>query len=127
MSAVSEGADRDRRFVLRVLAGLLPAVACTRGAEGPARPPTPAFPSRGVPPAVLELGRVYLQAYPQERDRDELRRRLGIHDAQEPEPLRIARINAALAADIDADAMVDLEGWRLARTECRVYALASLS
>lgn len=79
-----------------------------------------------VPSAVIELGRIYLRAFPEERNREQLRRQLGITDEGEPEDVRLARINAAVLDEIEADDLFEIEGWRLARTECRVYALASL-
>lgn len=79
-----------------------------------------------VPPAVIELGRIYLRAFPEERHREQLRRRLGITDDGEPEGVRLARLNATVLDEIETDDLFEIEGWRLTRTECRVYALASL-
>jgi hypothetical protein len=123
---VIDGPDIDRRFVLRMLAALVPAMACTARVTVSSVPPSPALPSMGSSSAIVELGRLYLQQHPEEHDRERLVAHLGIGDAQEPEAARIARINDTIARDLDAGDLVDIAGWQLARTECRVYALAAL-
>jgi predicted transglutaminase-like cysteine proteinase len=117
--------DLDRRFVVAALASLAaacagPGVASRTGLSG-------AIERGEVPSSVVTLGRAYLERAPAEADRDVLRRALGITDVAEPEPKRLERINAAINAEIEAGTFVDIAGWQLALTECRLYALAALS
>jgi hypothetical protein len=122
---VDEPDDRDRRFVLMALAALVPMMACAGTiAATPER--SAAIPWGSAPPAIAALGRQFLAAFPEEGDREALRRALGL-GGSEPEAIQLERIDAALRRDIDTGNVVHIEGWQLARTECRLYALAALS
>ena len=79
-----------------------------------------------VPPPVVALGRRYLQAHPDDNDPARIRKALGLTNDTEDEASRRARIDAALSEDLEAYEMVEIEGWALTRTECRIYALAAL-
>lgn len=121
---VDEPLDSDRRFVLRALVCLAPAVACARTDTATTRPLE--LPPAPVPAAVATLGTRYLAEHPEDADREHLRRALGL-DAPGSEATRLARIDDALRRDLETGDVVDLEGWQLTRTECRLYALAALS
>lgn len=121
---VDEPLDRDRRFVLRALACLVPTLACARTTTSATLPPL-ALPSAPAPEAIAELGRRYLDAHPKDADRETLRRALGL-DPSDSEATRLARIDDALRRDLDAGNVVDIEGWQLTRTECRLYAALAL-
>lgn len=123
--AVDEPVDRDRRFVLAALACLAPAMACARTATPTPSPPL-SLPLAPIPEAVAVLGRRYLDAHPEDDDRDALRRALGL-DRPDPDAIRFERIDAALRRDLETRDVVDLAGWQLTRTECRLYALAALT
>lgn len=118
--------DSDRRAVLHALLAL-----AATGCAAATVTRTPGGWSRRlsrveVPPPVVALGQRYLQAHPDEGDATRLRQALGLVDGTEDEPTRRERIDTAVRADLEAGHMVDLEGWALTRTECRVYALAAL-
>jgi hypothetical protein len=124
---VNERLDRDRRFVLKALACLVPTMACARrDASVTPPPPSPSLPPTPIPEAVAVLGRHYLAAHPEESDRETLRRALGL-DRSDPEPLQLERIDAALRRDLDTGDVIVIEGWQLTRAECRLYALAALT
>ena len=71
------------------------------------------------------LGQRYLDAHPEDADRETLRRALGL-DPSDSEATRLARIDDALRRDLEAGNVVDIEGWQLTRTECRLYAAVAL-
>jgi hypothetical protein len=121
---VDEPLDRDRRFVLMALACLVPTMGCAR-ATTPATSPPLAFPSTPIPEAIVVIGRRYLAAHPEDADREALGRALGL-DPSDSEATRLARIDDMLHRDLDAGHIVDIEGWQLTRTECRLYAALAL-
>jgi hypothetical protein len=106
------------------LACLVPTMGCAR-ATTPATSPPLAFPSTPIPAAIAALGRRYLDVHPEDADREALRRALGL-DPADSEANRLARIDAALCHDLETGDIVDLEGWQLTRTECRLYAALAL-
>ncbi|MCX4246597.1 hypothetical protein [Paraliomyxa miuraensis] len=121
---MTDSLDADRRFVLRALACLLPTMACARTSLPPLELwPIPTAP---VPTAVFVLGRQYLAAHPEENDLGTLRAALGL-DVPEPDPGTIDDFDGAIRHDLQTRDVVELEGWQLSRTECRLYALATLT
>lgn len=124
LPGVDEPLDRDRRFVLTALACLVPTMGCVRATTVAPSPPI-AFPSAPIPEAVFVLGRRYLAAHPEDADREALRRALGL-DPSDSEATQLARIDDALRRDLGAGNVVDLEGWQLTRTECRLCAALAL-
>jgi hypothetical protein len=122
---VDERLDRDRRFVLRALACLLPTMACAR-TTAPAPSPPLVLPSAPVPEAIAVLGRRYLDAYPEDDDREVLRRALGLDQAGS-EDASFERIGSAIRRDLGTGQVVDIDGWQLTRTECRLYAVVALT
>ncbi len=115
--------DADRRLVLRALASLVPLIACARTTSTLPEPPR-ALPAV-FPEALAVLGRHYLAAHPEDDDREALRHALGLDDAQ-PESSWLAHLDASLHRDLERGDIIELEGWQLTRTECRLYALAAL-
>lgn len=110
--------------MLRALACLLPTMACAKSAT--ATTPPLSLPPTPIPAAVVVLGQRYLAAHPEDADREALRRALGL-DRADPEATKLERIDAALRHDLETGDVVDIEGWQLTRTECRLYALAALT
>lgn len=106
------------------LACLVPTMGCARATTPASSPPLP-LPSAPIPGALAVLGRRYLASHPEDADREALRRALGL-DPSDSEATRIARIDAALRHDLETGDLVDLEGWQLTRTECRLYAALAL-
>lgn len=122
---VDERLDRDRRFVLRALACLVPTMACAR-TDAPDSSPPLVLPSAPVPAAIAVLGWRYLDAHPEDADREVLRRALGL-DRAGTQSEAFARIDAALRRDLETGDVVDIDGWQLTRTECRLYAAVALT
>ncbi len=121
---MDEPLDRDRRFVLAALACLVPTIGCARTTASATSPPL-SLPRAPIPEAIAVLGRRYLADHPEDADREALRRALGL-DPSDSEATRLARIDDALRRDLAAGDVVDLEGWQLTRTECRLYAAVAL-
>jgi hypothetical protein len=111
--------------VLRALACLVPAMACARTSTDATTPPL-SLPHAPVPAGIALLGQRYLDAHPEDADRETLRRTLGL-DPSDSEATRLARIDDALRRDIESRDVVHIDGWQLTRTECRLYALVALT
>ena len=80
------------------------------------------------------IGDWYLDRYPAERDVSVLAKALSAaipgfsRSGAQADPQRLkAAIRAARADDFARDDVVSIGGWLLARTECRLCALAALS
>ena len=118
--------DPDRRLVLGAIASLV-GVACGPkvATSTPDAPLSAAQVLVVVPPGVLVLGREYLEAEPKEADADRLREALAWPSTEDDAAWR-ASLGEAIRDDLDEDRIVELAGWHLTRTECRVYALAAL-
>jgi hypothetical protein len=122
---VDEHLDRDRRFVLRALACLVPTMACVR-TTAPVTSPPLVLSSAPVPGAIAVLGRRYLDAYPEDADHEVLRRALGLDQAGSEDAV-FERIGSAIRRDLGTGEVVDVDGWQLTRTECRLYAVVALT
>ena len=80
------------------------------------------------------IGEAYLAVVPEERDASVLFAALA-PEGETPDEWWAAvsvrelrrTMRAAAHADFAANAVVDLEGWQLARTECRLAALFTLT
>jgi hypothetical protein len=86
--------------------------------------------------SAAALGRIYLQRFPREADVEALRRALearvsAIGAASAMDADDAWQLRAAFAAcnrdDFERGDTVELEGWVLARTEARLWALAALA
>ena len=111
--------------MLVALACLVPVMACARTSTSATSPPLRVL-SAPIPVAVATLGKQYLAEHPEDADREGLRRALGLDHAL-PEATQLARIDDAVRRDLETGDVVELEGWQLTRTECRLYALAALT
>jgi hypothetical protein len=80
-------------------------------------------------PALIGLGRMYLTQEPQENDRNALVKSLGLEADAMLFPLTSARqkVLDRHLEDLKQDRIVFVDGWMLSRTECRLYALGSLT
>jgi hypothetical protein len=76
-------------------------------------------------PRARLVGEAYLRRHPEERSGNRLATAL-LGDADALPPDATAVLAAAIRADFASGRIVPLRGWRLARTECRLAALAAL-
>jgi len=119
--------DFDRRALLGALASIA-GLACapTLTTSRPASPLRVGAALARVPPGVRLVGRSYLELVPDEADRERLQERLHWPRSETELDDWHARLDQAVVADLEDDQLVDLGGWQLTRTECRVYGLAAL-
>ena len=119
-----------RREVLRGLAtalAALPLAAAFRALRSGAVTGDPNLDiapwNRGAP-----LGRAYLARVPGEARRDRLESALLERIGPEPDPRTLGDdLRRAIVEDFTSGDTVQLGGWVLARTECRLCALAALA
>lgn len=119
--------ELDRRALLGALASFA-ALACAPKAAGvPSAPPSSVrHVLAALPAGVGVVGRRYLDEQPDEGDADRLREQLRWPRTREAIVDWHAHLDAAMLDDLERDRLVEVGGWQLTRTECRVYALAAL-
>lgn len=119
--------DFDRRVLLGAIASLA-GLACAP--KVPSIPPTPRLSMTHalavLPAGVAVVGRRYLDHDPDEGDADRLRDQLRWPRSEDSVADWHAHLDAAILDDLERDRLVEVGGWQLTRTECRVYALAAL-
>jgi hypothetical protein len=82
----------------------------------------------GDPQCAVGVGQVYLRAHADEAHLDLLSDLIlpGVDVARTPlAALRVA-FRQRVQADLDADELVDVDGWLFARTEARLFAMDAL-
>jgi hypothetical protein len=115
----------SRRGFLRGLVGGAGAVGVALGTRWRLSHSTPS----STPDPLAALGRSYLSKYPKEDSLDVLRRSTPeLSGARSAADVRAAlpAIAAAAAADFASGEVVQIEGWRLTRTEARAAAAVEL-
>lgn len=90
--------------------------------------PPPPEPASTLGDALVAVGARYLDAFPEEADREALLAALPALEGEVPEhPARALRVlGPQAAADHESGAVVDLDGWVLSRTEGQAAALYAL-
>lgn len=87
----------------------------------------PRFRSEAGRRSAEVLGQRYLALFPEEADFSRLAMLLFGNDVeQRPENISWPILNARIRADFESSNTVTLDGWVLARSECRFCALAAL-
>ena len=121
-----------RRFLAAALAlaagGLLPATLQAAGADVTARLTS----ALSDPTSASRLGRAYLAAHPEEADSEALAQRLeqALEARGAPAGDRdelIAGLNVLVQDEYVTAPLVSVDGWLLAQSEARLYALAALA
>ena len=128
MARVSEPpVDFDRRLVLGAIASLV-GLACTPKVAGrPSEPPlSTTLALAALPAGIGIVGRRYLDEQPDEADVERLQEQLRWPRSEDAVADWHAHLDAAILDDLERDQLVEVGGWQLSRTECRVYALAAL-
>lgn len=119
--------DFDRRVLLGALASLAGLACAPKVASISPTPPLSVNHALAVLPAgVAVVGRRYLDQEPDEGDAERLRDQLRWPRSEGAVPEWHAHLDAAILDDLERDRLVEVGGWQLTRTECRVYALAAL-
>jgi len=119
----------DRRRFLLLAAGGGAAVVVGLGlklglGDGDPRTTGAAGPS---PAAAEAVGRRYLEETPAESTEADLRAALPDELADVQPGEETARLSAAVHADFDQGRTIELDGWLLSVTECRVAALSAVA
>jgi hypothetical protein len=78
-------------------------------------------------PSSVELGRQYLQQFPDERDARRLVRLLGIQDVVEDARIAVYRLRLKVSADFENGHTVRIRNWVMSRTEARLNALTVIA
>ena len=119
--------DLDRRVLLGAIASLASLACAPKVASRPSNPPL-AIPNAlaVLPVGVGVVGRRYLDQHPDEGDADRLREQLRWPRSEDVLADWHAHLDAAILDDLEHDRLVEVGGWQLSRTECRIYALAAL-